>query len=532
MRASHLFLFAFLSLCSLPAQADRCANGAFVFEDANGNGRRDARERGLPNQRVSDGERIVRTDAKGRYRLDVASGRTLFLIKPAGYRAPLRADGLADTWLNVQAAAGPALRFGGVPANGQRCRDFPLVREPASAATDPLEVLVFGDPQPKSAAHVGYYQRDIVQPLVGAHTARLGLVLGDIVDDDLALYPSMKAVDARLGIPMLHAPGNHDLDFDAGGDEDSLESYRHAFGPDTRAWEEPQASFLVLDDVIYLPGRKPAYIGGFRERQFKFIEAYLRDLPRDRLLVLALHIHLFNPDPKVETFRRADRERLFGLLRPFSNVLVLSGHAHTQQHYFHGPDTGWTREGSTLHEYSVGAACGAYWTGLQDSAGIPAATMSDGTPNGYALLRVVDGQPSLRWQVARAPADDQMTLHAPKVLRRGSYPAFGVYANVYMGRPDSVVEFSVDGGEWKPMRRVQQPDPVLVAENVRDDQATALRGFDRSPEATPSAHLWRGTLPTNLSAGSHEVVVRSQLAGYGLVQASTTYRLEEVEAAR
>ena len=76
-----------------------------------------------------------------------------------------------------------------------------------------------------------------------------------------------------------------------------------------------------------------------------------------------------------------------------------------------------------------------------------------------------------------------MNLHAPKVLRRGAYPAWGVYANVFMGRDDSRVEYRVDGGDWKPMQRVQQPDPRLLAENLRDDAAEALRGYDRSPEA-------------------------------------------------
>ena len=81
----------------------------------------------------------------------------------------------------------------------------------------------------------------------------------------------MNRVTARLGVPWLHVPGNHDLDFDAGRDEDSLLSFRNAFGPDTFAWEEPQASFIVLDDVVYRPGQKPAYVGGLREDQFAFL---------------------------------------------------------------------------------------------------------------------------------------------------------------------------------------------------------------------------------------------------------------------
>ena len=78
-----------------------------------------------------------------------------------------------------------------------------------------------------------------------------------------------------------------------------------------------------------------------------------------------------------------------------------------------------------------------------------------------------------------------------------------------MGEDDTRVEYRVDDGAWKPMQRVEQPDPALLAENARDDAADALRGYDRSPEAIPSQHLWRGALPTDLSVGAHRIEVRA-----------------------
>src|SRR3546814_1116061 len=94
-------------------------------------------------------------------------------------------------------------------------------------------------------------------------------------------------------------------------------------------WEEALATFVLLDDVIHRPGMKPAYIGGFREDQFAFLEAYLPTVPKERLLVLGMHIPLFEPAGR-DTFRDADRERLFALLRDFPHVLVLSAHSHTR----------------------------------------------------------------------------------------------------------------------------------------------------------------------------------------------------------
>jgi hypothetical protein len=192
---------------------------------------------------------------------------------------------------------------------------------------------------------------------------------------------------------------------------------------------------------------------------------------------------------------------------------------------FHDAASGW-HGAAPLHEYNVGAACGSYWSGVPDADGIPASTMADGTPNGYARLTVrPGGSYALAWHPARDPADTQIGLHAPRVLRRGAYPAWGVYANVYMGMDDTRVEYRVDGGEWRPMRKVVQPDPALLLENARDDMTEVLRGFDRSPEAQPSMHLWRAALPTGLAAGEHVVEVRAFDRWRGEQQARTSYRL-------
>ena len=134
---------------------------------------------------------------------------------------------------------------------------------------------------------------------------------------------------------------------------------------------------------------------------------------------------------------------------------------------------------------------------------------------------------ALRWFAARAPADAQIGLHSPGVIRRGAYPGHAVYANIWMGQADTVVEYRVDDGSWKAMVRVLQPDPAYVAEVLHDDEADALRGFDRVPEAVPTAHLWRGALPTDLPVGEHRVQVRAPVNGFGLATAETQYRLAD-----
>lgn len=518
-------LLALLLPCLLPvlAQADTVHG---VVREATETGQL----RPLPGIKLSNGRQIVLSDEAGRFSVPVREGDTVFVIKPAAHAVERGEDGLPRFWRHHLPSGSPPLRHGGMGPSHAAAEPWDILLHPRrTQATH--EVLVFGDPQPKNATEAGYYERDIVEPIIGKHSADLGLSLGDIVHDDLSLYPQVNRATARLGIPWLHAAGNHDLDFDAPDDTHSLHSFRQVFGPDTFAWEEERASFVVLDNVIYLPGQRPEYIGGLREEQFEFLAAYLPTLPRERLLVVAAHIPFFDTRFDRETFRSGDRQRLFELLAEFPHVLLLTAHGHVQRHHFHGPREGWHGAGA-LHEYNVGAACGGFWGGVADAAGIPEAAMADGTPNGYALLSLQpDGGYGLRWYAARQPDDYAIALHAPKVLRRGAWPGVGLYANVFMGADGDRVEFRIGEGEWQPMQRTERADPRILAENLRDDAAEDLRGYDRLVEAGISTHLWRAALPTDLAPGEHRVQVRAFDRWRGELRAETRYRLVDREQA-
>ena len=521
------FLVAALLACTITAPAFAsngvgAVSGTVYLEDGTRSGR-DPYEPGLAGVAVSNGTDIVRTDAQGRYRIEASAGQIVFVIKPDGSRFTASAEGLPAFWHRLADSGGAAevdfaLRSDAV---GDGTRSAP-------AAT---KVLLFTDSQVKSNVDIDHYRRDIVEPIIGKHPAAFGTTLGDLVDDRMDLYPALNAVTTQLGVPWFHVPGNHDVDPGASSDEGSLASWSEVYGPDTYAVEQGGAAFVFLDDVIMQPGQSPAYVGGLRADQFEFLENYLAQLPRERLLVLGMHIPVFDTGGR-PTFRADDRARLFALLRERPRVLLLSGHSHVQQHYWHGEKDGWQGV-ALLHEYNLGAACGAFWSGVPDALGIPDTTMADGTPNGYGLLSLPgDGSYALAWHPARPPADDPafteaMALHAPRVLRRGAYPAWGVFANVFMGDADTRVEYRIDDGPWKPMRRVQRTDPRLLLENVADDLAPALRGFDRSPEAVDSTHLWRGALATDLAVGEHRVEVRAFDRWRGEVLAATRYTLQD-----
>ena len=69
-------------------------------------------------------------------------------------------------------------------------------------------------------------------------------------------------------------------------------------------------------------------------------------------------------------------------------------------------------------------------------------------------------------------------------------------------------------------------DPRVLALNIRDDAAPALSGYDRTPEATVSSHLWRFALPTDLALGEHRIRVRAIDDWLGEITQDAIYRLE------
>lgn len=495
----------------------------WVFLDSNANGVRDRGEPGVADVKLSNGRDIIVTDANGRYEIALQDGDTLFVIKPPGHRFALGDDGLPMFWKHHFPSGSERLKYGQIaPVNADKT-NFALLPNPVETAAA-FDVLLIADSQVTNALELEYYRRAIIEPARRHAGVVLGVTLGDLVNDALDLYPDLNRINAALGIPWLHAPGNHDIDFDANNDVDSSINYRRHFGPDTVAFEMPGHAFISLDDVIYLPDARPPFIGGLREDQLKFLENYLATLRSNTRVVMSFHIPLF--DDRGETFRHADRARLFGLLERFSEPLILSGHTHTQRHHFHGPESGW-HGAVPLHEYNVGAACGGFWSGLMGEDGLPDTRMSDGSPNGYAVVTFAPDHYRTRYFASRARDDLRIGLTSPGVLRRGAYPSHPVYANAYAAEPDAQVDYRIDDGNWQPMQRVLEPDPELSAINADDRRAARLRSFDRAVPARVSHHLWTGRVPTNLPVGEHRIEVRVQSRYEGEFRATTSYHLED-----
>jgi hypothetical protein len=498
------------------AQRPVMASGT-VFEDRSGTGRRLPGDPGIAGVLVSNGRDIAKTDPDGRWRLPVAEGDGLFVIKPPHWSTPTGPGGIPRFSYLHQPLGSPnavAWRHRGVAPTGPlpASIDFPLVRREEPSC---FEALLLSDTQPENETELGYLRDDIIAPLIGTEAA-FAINHGDVVSDDLALYPRYLQLTGATGIPWHHCPGNHDMNSEAPEDATSRETWKRVFGPRHYAFQHAQATFIVLDNVHYFgynPGapRSGRYWGRIGESQLQFVRALLAHVPREHLVVLSMHIPLVShQDAASPSDNTVDRRALLELLAGRPHTLSLSGHMHTTEHHYLGPDEGFG--GAAPHHHHVlTAASGSWWCGPHDRRGIPCADSVDGSPNGLHVLSVDGNRYTTRFVPAagRGAAQMRLAIDGPHRPAQTPVPAHllescEIVANVFDGGPRTTVTCTIAGAHALPMTRSATGDPFIA-------ELLARPGAVRKPwvEAVPSTHLWTARLPAGLAAGAHRVTVRA-----------------------
>jgi hypothetical protein len=525
---------ALLVLGTAPVATADTARG-FVFEDLDGDGQRSESEPGVSNVRVSNGVDVVATDDRGRWALDVGQESVVFLTKPAGWATPVDADQLPRFYYIHQPDGSPAtLRYPGIAPTGPLpvSIDFPLVRY---AEPERFSVVLFADTQPQSEAEVDYIRDTVVPELIGTDAA-FGMTLGDIMFDELSLYPRYNRVISRIGIPWRNVPGNHEIDYSAPNDRYSLETFKRWFGPTYYAFEYGNALFVVLDNIEYRGRSDAEYPVGLRaggtfvarisDDQLTWLGNELEHVPDDRLIVLTMHSPLKTNTGKPERPEAnvMNRQALFRVLRGRSKVHAIAGHTHMIEHVYFGAAEGWQGPGE-LHHQMLAAVSGSWWSGPIDPAGVPISDLRDGAPRGYHVLEIDGTRLRTTYKAVGRPADYQMRIlfdvwhnagrpdllrdFRPGELLDGRFsvdevPSAAVVVNLFAGGPRSVVEYSIDGGDWQDMPRRIAPDPYLVEALARN--RASIKSW---VEPVPSTHLYVADLPDDLEPGTYTVNVRA-----------------------
>ena len=160
--------------------------------------------------------------------------------------------------------------------------------------------------------------------------------------------------------------------------------------------------------------------------------------------------------------------------------------------------------------------------------------MSDGTPNGHAIITFDGAEYSVRYKAARRPDSYQMNIWTPESCTPETSGDVEVIANIFGGSVRSAARFRLMGSEtWYPMTQYSGLPPYVVAYVAREKAlarllATAAGIADPSdddlkdslndqsdivglshPGPSETAHLWKGTLPANLSEGYHVIEVET-----------------------
>jgi hypothetical protein len=483
----------------IDAQGGRYAEGC-VFHDRDGSGRKSDGNPGVAGVRVSNGREVVKTDRNGKWRLPVDEDTVLFVIKPGGWSVPVDESGLPRFYYIHKPQGSPDFRHPGIKPTGPlpKSVDFALKPQKEDAK---FRMILFGDPQPRNQKEVEFIAHDVVEQAARdakAVDAKFGLSLGDEMFDDLSLYDSLNRTIGTIGIPWYNTVGNHDMNFDAVDDSLSTETFKRVFGPTYYSFDYSRVHFIVLDDVIWRGKERGGYYAELTEKQLEFVRNDLAHVPKNRLVVVAMHI------PLLEI---TNREALYRLLEDRPHTLSLSAHTHVQRHIFLGEKEGWKGQ-NPHHHLNHATVCGSWFCGAPDERGIPHATMSDGCPNGYSIIEFNGSDYRVTFRPASRPEWDQMSIWIPERVAPESAAETEVIVNVFAGSERSVVEMRVGAGSWTKMTQFTGQDPFYL--QLKElEKATPPPPGRKLPGASMTGHLWKANLPQGLKAGLHAVEVRT-----------------------
>ena len=507
----------------------------FVFLDRNENGIKDRSERGLRGVSVSNGLDVVVTDARGYYEIALPEQSILFISKPAEFEVPVDENNLPQFYYRHYPDGTPdvaELEFPVIEPTGPlpRLINFPLLA--GKLHNRRFKAMAFADPQAATDEYQDQVREDIVNELIdNPYGAAFGLVAGDVVDDNLALYPRHNAMMGAIGIPIWNVPGNHDMNYRAPSDEYATETYKRYFGPTNFSFNHGDVHFIGLDNVQYKgdgQGRydNSTYRGYLTEQQLEWIRNDLSVVPKDKLIVIITHISLITHalDGKGESYNLGDNintvnfHDLVEILQPFNRVYAMAGH-DTSNSWKVKVDHEHDWYGDWFIAHTLAETRGNGWgSGPRDERDVRLATMQDGNPNGYYVMNFdgtevvphfipAQGDPNQTMRIVLDPLLDGTRDDVGNVIsiNRGALvPGTKVVVNLFDGGERDSVMISIDGTPFADMQNVLRTDPFMERLRAR------FAGTDDSfSSPVPSSHIWEYPLP-ELNPGLHVIRVQSR----------------------
>ena len=309
-----------------------------VYVDANGNGRRDANERGVAGVAVSNQDTVVTTDASGSFRIPRGSSRIVFVSVPDGYRSH------GAFWRTI--------------ADSATSIAFPL------EATTRVRQFSFVHASDTHISPASVERTRRLGALVDSLSPAFLIITGDLVRDALRVgepeatsyYELFTRVTSAFRTPIWTVPGNHE-NFGIERDTSHVSAtnplygrgmYHKYFGPDYYSFNYGGVHFVGLNTAdIY----DQWYYGHVDSLQLAWLERDLALVPATIPVVTFDHIPFVStieglngymsgpPAPSLITvggktvYRHtvSNASEVLAVLRKHNHVLALGGHFHAAE---------------------------------------------------------------------------------------------------------------------------------------------------------------------------------------------------------
>ena len=369
---------------------------------------------------VSDGETCTQTNANGFYQFDCNFENAKFIMVsiPSGYKAQNDENGLPQFFHRItdeERAAGSI--------------DADFTFDPIQGDPNRYTLLIGADPQPRARTkgddRVAFHSLDICEDFYrdmretrATITDRevYGMMLGDIVHENMSLYTYYVAGLKSLNFQMFNIIGNHDHDLSATTDVEGARRFEENFGPSYYSFNIGKQHFVVLDNVIMtvIDGKlqKNEYSYGLTDREWAWLQNDLSYVDKSTTLMIASHIPMFKKDSAKAEYQDqsehgADYANLF---KQYNKVHVWAGHTHRSFNYNY-PSSNTLKN---IEVHTVARSTGELWTNDYNAYG---------TPRGYTVVEVNGDNISWKfkptaYQQAAFIGNDYSTVGAPTYTYR------------------------------------------------------------------------------------------------------------------
>ena len=334
---------------------------------------------------VSDGLLCVQTDENGYFEIDSDLSRTKFITAsiPSGYSAPTDENGLPIFYHRVTDEE---------RANEMVQHTFEFY--PVANNPERYTLIVGADPQPRARSagydNIAYHSLDMCEDFyldmkekAATITDRnvYGLMLGDIVHENMSLFTNYVAGLKTLGFPMFNILGNHDNDYTAKNDTEGRRKYEEYLGPTYYSFNIGKQHYVVLDNLIMKirssDNSLRDYDQGLTDEVWQWLQNDLQYVDRSTTIMVAAHSPMFMGIDMSERSKHTQGHRTdyAALLSKYAKVHAWAGHAHTTFNYVY-PESSNLKN---IEVHTVARSTGELWTNEY---------AINGTPRGYTVVEV------------------------------------------------------------------------------------------------------------------------------------------------